>query len=56
MASESETAKAERAQALALFRDGRTKAEIAHALGKERKAVSKLIAQAVREQGHGGAG
>jgi len=53
MASESEVARQESAIALALFREGRTKAEIAHALGKERKAVSKLIAQAIREQGNG---
>lgn len=53
MASESDQAKAERAQALALFRGGKTKAEIARALGKERKSVSQMLAQALREQGNG---
>lgn len=53
MASESDSAKRERAEALALFRNGKTKAEIAHALGKERKAVSQILAKAIREQRYG---
>lgn len=53
MASESDVARQERAIALALFRSGKTKAEIAHALGKERKAVSQILAKAIREQNYG---
>ncbi len=54
MASEpTEEAKRVQAEALALFRSGQTKAEIAKHLNKDRKSVGQLIAKAIREQPHG---
>ncbi len=56
MASESEKAKQDRAEALRLFQSGSTKAEIARELGKDRKAVAGMIALALREKGNGSQG
>lgn len=33
-----------------MFKAGRSKAEIARELGKDKKAVGKLLAQAIREK------
>ena len=38
----------ERARVLALFRSGKSKAEIGKELGRDKKAVGKLLAQAIR--------
>lgn len=40
-------------KALQMFRDGMSKAEIGKALNLDKKAVSKLIAQAIREKDNG---
>lgn len=53
MASDSQEAKQERADALSLFRSGQTKAEIARHFNKDRKAVSQMIAKAIKEQANG---
>lgn len=36
-----------------LFRKGHSKAEIAKEIGKDKKTIEKLLAQAQREAGHG---
>jgi DNA-binding NarL/FixJ family response regulator len=48
MASESCAAIGERQEVLAMFRAGRSKADIARELGKDKKAVGKIIAKAMR--------
>lgn len=50
MASESCAAIGERQKVLALFRSGMSKAGIGRELGKDKKAVGKIIAQAMREK------
>lgn len=52
MASESCAAIGEQQKVLKLFRAGNSKAEIARELGKEKKDVAKLLAQAIREIGN----
>lgn len=41
----------ERAQVLALFRSGKSKAEIARELGTDKKTVQRMLAIAIRESG-----
>ncbi len=36
-----------------MFKAGRSKAEIARELGKDKKAVGKMLAQAIREKSNG---
>jgi hypothetical protein len=48
MASESCAANGERQEVLAMFRSGKSKADIGRELGKDKKAVGKIIAQAMR--------
>lgn len=48
MASESCAAIGERQEVLAMFRSGKSKADIGRELGKDKKAVGKIIAQAMR--------
>jgi len=50
MASESCAAIGERQEVLAMFRSGKSKADIGRELGKDKKAVGKIIAQAMREK------
>lgn len=50
MASESCAANGERQKVLAMFRSGKSKAEIGRELDKDKKAVGKIIAQAMREK------
>ena len=39
------------AAALKMFRDGKSKADIGKALGKDKKAVSKILARAINNSG-----
>ena len=48
MASESCAAIGERQDVLAMFRSGKSKADIGRELGKDKKAVGKIIAKAMR--------
>lgn len=41
--------KGEQGRVMALFKQGRSKSEIAREIGKDKKAVAKLLAQAIRE-------
>lgn len=50
MANESCAAIGERQRVMDMFRAGRSKAEIARELGKDKKAVGKMLAQAIREK------
>jgi len=50
MANESCAANGERQKALEMFRSGKSKADIGRELGKDKKAVGKIIAQAMREK------
>lgn len=43
----------ERARVLALFRSGKSKAEIGKELGRDKKAVARLLAEAIRGCGNG---
>lgn len=38
-------------EALRLFREGKSKAEIGRLMGKDKKAIEKLLARAIRESG-----
>lgn len=53
MANESCAANGERQKVLAMFRSGKSKADIGRELGKDKKAVGKIIAQAMREKEYG---
>ena len=41
------------ARVLAMFRSGSSKADIARAIGKEKKQVGRILAEAIRECGNG---
>lgn len=41
-------------EVLRMFRAGKSKAEIAREIGKDKKAVERLLIQAIREAGNGG--
>lgn len=41
-------------EVLRMFRAGKSKAEIAREIGKDKKAVERLLMQAIREAGNGG--
>lgn len=53
MANESFAASGEQARVMALFKAGQSKAEIGRAIGKDKKSVGKILAQAIRETGNG---
>jgi len=53
MANESFASKSEQARVMALFKAGRSKAEIGREIGKDKKAVGKILAQAIKEAGNG---
>lgn len=53
MANKSCAANGERQKVLAMFRSGKSKAEIGRELDKDKKAVGKIIAQAMREKEDG---
>lgn len=53
MASQFDKQDAERQKALLLFRSGNSKAEIGRELGKDKKQVAKMLAEAIRAHGHG---
>ena len=38
---------------LAMFRSGSSKADIARAIGKEKKQVGRILAEAIKEVGNG---
>lgn len=40
-------------EVMRLFREGKSKADIARQLGKDKKQVARLLAQAIREMGNG---
>lgn len=50
MANEYCAANGERQKVMDMFRAGRSKADIGRELGKDKKAVGKIIAQAMREK------
>lgn len=50
MANESCAASGERQKVMDMFRAGRSKADIGRELGKDKKTVGKIIAQAMREK------
>lgn len=50
MANESCAASGERQKVMGMFRAGRSKADIGRELGKDKKTVGKIIAQAMREK------
>lgn len=47
MANESFAGTSEQARVMALFKEGRSKAEIGREIGKGKKAVAKILAQAM---------
>lgn len=57
MANKSCAASGERQKVMDMFRAGRSKADIGRELGKDKKTVGKIIAQAMREKedSHGSA-
>lgn len=47
MANESFAWSSEQARVMALFKEGRSKSEIGQEIGKDKKAVGKILAQAM---------
>lgn len=52
MANECCDAKAEQQRVMALFKAGRSKAEIGRAIGKDKKAVGNILVKAIKESSH----
>lgn len=55
MANESFAQGGDQARVMALFKAGRSKAEIGREIGKDKRAVGKILAQAIRANGAGNA-
>jgi hypothetical protein len=53
MASANQSETGERARVLALFRSGKSKSEIGKAIGRDKKQVARMLAEAIRGCGDG---
>lgn len=53
MASTFASEAGERQKVMALFKAGRSKSEIGREIGKDKKAVGRILAQAIKESGNG---
>jgi hypothetical protein len=53
MATECCDARSEQQRVMALFKAGRSKAEIGREIGKDKKSVAIILARAIREKANG---
>lgn len=51
MANECCEARSEQQRVMAMFRAGRSKAEIGREIGKDKKTIGKILAQAIHDMG-----